>query len=395
MSKTICSLVAAVGFLCLAPGPAHGADAPKFLGANSCSASSCHGGGGQNQNQFLAWSLKDFHSQRPAATLTTARSKQIAAALDIKTPATDARCTACHAPLNQVPENRRGENYKISEGVSCESCHGPAENWLRAHTRTDWTHADRTVAGMRDLQNLYVRANTCVACHQNVDSDILAAGHPELIFELDGQSVAEPKHWRAEKNGNGVQAWLVGQAVALREMSWQLSREKSPTENQINRWRGLIWLTHRARQIEPSLPAPLDITFRPNTENFELVQKWSDDLAIAVAKLSWTDKLSQESLAVLANTSVDFSEAVPQPVNARRAERLVLALDRLVTALPELKKNEPVQSALNQLFKLAQSIPDFDSVKFAAALADFSRAVAQADPTVMLNATPASIPSRP
>jgi hypothetical protein len=100
-------------------------------------------------------------------------------------------------------------------------------------------------------------------------------------------------------------------------------------------------------------------------------------------------------LAVLANTSVDFSEAVPQPVNARRAERLVLALDRLVTALPELKKNEPVQSALNQLFKLAQSIPDFDSVKFAAALADFSRAVAQADPTVMLNATPASIPSRP
>jgi hypothetical protein len=128
VSKTICSLVAAVGFLCLAPGPAHGADAPKFLGANSCSASSCHGGGGQNQNQFLAWSVKDFHSQRPAATLTTARSKQIAAALDIKTPATDARCTACHAPLNQVPEDRRGENFKISEGVSCESCHGPAEN---------------------------------------------------------------------------------------------------------------------------------------------------------------------------------------------------------------------------------------------------------------------------
>jgi hypothetical protein len=47
------------------------------------------------------------------------------------------------------------------------------------------------------------------------------------------------------------------------------------------------------------------------------------------------------------------------------------------------------------MFKLAQSIPDFDSAKFAAALADFSRAVAQADPTVMLNATPASIPSRP
>src|SRR5665213_4200704 len=75
---------------------------------------------------------------------------------------------------------------------------------------------------MRDLQNLYVRANVCGAGHQNVDADILKAGHPELMFELDGQSVAEPKHWSAEKNGNGAQAWLVGQAVALREMSWQL-----------------------------------------------------------------------------------------------------------------------------------------------------------------------------
>ena len=65
---------------------------------------------------------------------------------------------------------------------------------------------DRTAAGMRDLQNLYVRANICVACHQNVDADILKAGHPELIFELDGKSVAEPKHWSAEKNGNGAQS---------------------------------------------------------------------------------------------------------------------------------------------------------------------------------------------
>ena len=243
VSKTICYpvtwLLTAVVF---AGGAARGADAPaKFLGANSCASSSCHGGGGANQNQFLVWSLKDFHSQRPVATLATARSKQIADALNIKDATADARCTVCHAPLREVPENLRGENFKVSEGVSCESCHGPAENWIRSHTRTDYTRADRTAAGMRDLQNLYVRANVCVACHQNVDADILKAGHPELIFELDGQNVAEPKHWRAEKNGNGAQAWLVGQAVALREMSWQLANEKSPTESEINRWAGVFW----------------------------------------------------------------------------------------------------------------------------------------------------------
>ena len=372
MSKTIYSHLAAglILGLGLACG---GAETPqKFLGANSCASSSCHGGGGAKQNQFLVWSLKDFHSQRPAATLTTARSKQIADALDIKDPAADARCTVCHAPLDSVPENLRGQDFKVSEGVSCESCHGPAENWLRAHTRTDYIRADRTAAGMRDLQDLYVRANTCVACHQNVDADILKAGHPELIFELDGQSVAEPKHWSTEKNGSGAQAWLVGQAVALREMSWQLANEKSSAEIEINRWRGLVWLVERAGKMDSTLPAPPDITFRPNEANFQLVQKWGDDLAMAAAKISWTEKSSQTTLSALANASVDFSEAVPQPVNARRAERLVLALNRLVAALPELKTNEPVQSALNQLFKLAQSVPDFDPKQFAAALEKFS-----------------------
>jgi hypothetical protein len=378
VSKTFCRhalfFFAGIFFTACA---ARGAETtPKFLGAASCANSSCHGGGGQNQNQFLTWSLKDFHSQRPFATLTTARAKQIADALDIKDATANARCTVCHAPLHEVPENLRGENFKISEGVSCESCHGPAENWLRSHTRHDYTRADRTAAGMRDLQNLYVRANTCVACHQNVDADILKAGHPELIFELDGQSVAEPKHWRAEKNGNGAQAWLVGQAVALREMSWQLANEKSSAEIEINRWRGLVWLVERAGKMDSTLPSPPDITFRPNEENFQLVQKWGDDLAMAAAKISWTEKSSQTTLSALANTSVDFSEAVPQPVNARRAERLVLALDRLVAASPEFNKNEPVQSALNQLFKLAQSIPDFDSKQFADALQKFSDAIA-------------------
>lgn len=343
----------------------------KFLGANSCASSSCHGGGSVNQNQFLVWSLKDFHSQRPVATLATARAKQIADAAGIVDPTTDERCTTCHAPLRDVPEGLRGKNFEAGEGVSCESCHGPAENWLRSHTRTDYTRDDRTAAGMRDLENLYVRANTCVACHQVISQPLLLAGHPELIFELDGQSVAEPKHWSAAKNGNGAQVWFVGQAVALREISWELAQEKSPAENEINRWRGLIWLMDRVCAIDPNLPKAPDTTFRPNLENFGLVQKWGDALAQAAAKLQWTDKQSQAALVALANTSEDFETTIPQPVQARRAERLVLALDRLVTA----QKNSQADAELNRLFQLAQSLPDFDPKTFAVALDKFSQTI--------------------
>lgn len=375
MSKTIYHPL--VAGLILALATAHGGEAPaKLLGANSCASSSCHGGGGAKQNQNLVWSLKDFHSQRPPATLATARSKQIADTLEIKDPTADARCTTCHAPLNSVPENLRGENFKVSEGVTCESCHGPAENWLRAHTRPDWTRADRTAAGMRDLQNLYVRANTCVACHQNVDADILKAGHPELIFELDGQSVAEPKHWSVEKNGNGAQAWLVGQAVALREMSWQIANEKLPAENEINRWSGLAWLLQVAT-TNSILNTPPPVEPDDPVKTAAIFQSGSDEIARAVAAAHWTDDMTRNYLFVLASSNEPLrAAALPQAVRARMAERLVLALDRLVAALPELKSNAPAQAALNQLFKLAQSVPDFDPKPFADALQQFSAAIA-------------------
>lgn len=370
VSKTIYHWIAAA--LIYAAAAARGADMPvKFLGANSCASTSCHGGGGAGQNQFLTWSLKDFHSQRPSATLTTARSKQIADTLEIKDPAADSRCTSCHMPLHEVPENLRGDYFNATEGVSCESCHGPAETWLRSHTRTDYTPTDRTAAGMRDLQNLYVRANVCVACHQTVSPPLLQAGHPELIFELDGQSVAEPKHWSAGKNGSGAQAWLVGQAVALRETSWELAGEKSPLENELNRWRGLVWLVARASENQPALPATPSPMFRPDEAGFQAAQKWADQLALKAAELPWTDDLTESILSALAKTAPDFAETVPPPVQARRAERLVLALDRLLAA----KNSHQANGELNQLFRLVQSLPDFDPNAFNAALQKFSQAV--------------------
>ena len=371
MSKTICHQLI-VGILCASAG-ARGADSPaKFLGANSCASSGCHGGGGAKQNQFLVWSLKDFHSQRPPATLTTARSKQIADALEIKDPSADARCTACHAPLHDVPENLRGENFRVSEGVTCESCHGPAENWLRSHTRHDFTRADRTATGMRDLQNLYVRANTCVACHQVVSLPLLKAGHPELIFELDGQSVAAPKHWSAGKNGNGAQAWLVGQAVALREMSWQLVQLPGVLElnqrrletNLLERIGSVSWVLHQA------VPdAPRDKKF---PEDYESVQSWADKLAKEKSEAVWTDEMAHKILFTLAASVESFRDtAVSNLTHARRAERLVLALDRLLVA----ENNHQADAELNELFKLAQSVPDFDPPQFAAALGKFSAAL--------------------
>jgi hypothetical protein len=334
---------------------------PKFLGANSCASSSCHGGGGQNQNQFLVWSLRDFHSQRPFATLTTARSKQIADALQIKDPAADTRCTSCHAPLHEVPSALRGSGFQVSEAVSCESCHGPAEHWLRSHTRADYTHANRVASGMRDLKNLYVRANTCVACHQTVAQPLLKAGHPALIFELDGQCVSQPKHWREKTNWHGAQAWLVGQAAALREMAWELTRGATGNENVSARADALLWLLEKLDESNASFP-------RLNSArgDYSGLQSAADKLARAAAEITWSAEMTSSILVALAKTGPDFRGDLPKQQHALRAERLVLALDRLATS-----PNRNADLHLKELFQLTQSLPDFDPARFSAALDQF------------------------
>jgi len=366
-----------VGFLPMpsaAAPPAGGSDAPKFLGAASCSSSGCHGGGGQNQNQYLVWSLKDFHSQRPFATLSTARSKQIADALQVKDPAAETHCTACHAPLVEIPQSRRGEGFQVSEGVSCESCHGPSAGWLRSHTRTDWTHSDRVHAGMRDLRNLYVRANNCVACHQTVETALLKAGHPELIFELDGQCVSEPRHWREKIALTGAQTWFVGQAVALREMSWQLSRETEPSEDLRHRWTALLWLMQKVDRLDKESPSLSGIPTQSSPQNCLATLKACDELAKHASISPWTDEMSRRALKALASTGNDFQQPLPKGQSqARRAERLVLALDRLLIARTPSQSAAAADSELNRLYKLAQSIPDFDASEFAAGLNQFFR----------------------
>jgi len=348
----------------------------RFLGTATCSSSGCHGGGGPTQNQFLVWSLRDVHAQRPAATLTTARSKQIADALQINDPAADLRCTTCHAPLQAVPIASRGEAFSASESVSCESCHGPAENWLRSHTRPDYTHADRTVAGLRDLKNLYVRANTCVACHQTVATALLQAGHPELIFELDGQSVAQPKHWRESADTSGAQMWFIGQAIALRELSWQLAGEPAPNEKLAARWSALLWLLQKLDGLGPEFSTLSGLSAETNAQNLRATLTVIDELAKRIAGNPWTDEMSRRALATLSATADDFQRpGLAMNYQARRAERLVLALDRLLSSRRNLPPNREADANLNRLFRLAQSLPEFNTMAFAEALNAFSKSL--------------------
>jgi hypothetical protein len=139
------------------------------------------------------------------------------------------KCLACHSL--DAPESQQARTF-VSEGVSCESCHGPASAWLGPHTTKGWTHAQSVQAGMFDTKDLVRRTEICLTCHLGtadkfVDHEMIAAGHPDLVFDLEAFSAAMPRHWHATTEADPfapVRSFAVGQLVHLRSSLERLAR---------------------------------------------------------------------------------------------------------------------------------------------------------------------------
>jgi hypothetical protein len=349
----------------IAIAPSHDA---QFIGSAGCKSSSCHGGAGEKRSQYITWSQQDFHA-RAYPVLVNARSARMAETLGLGQAQASGRCTVCHSPFQSVEPHRLTASAHTDEGVSCENCHNAAAaSWLRGHTRSDWSYAMRVSAGMRDLRSFYVRANTCVACHQNLDSDIAAAGHPDLRFDLDGQSVREPKHWRDDPS-TGAKAWLVGQAVALREMSWALANMQNPGPEAVAKWNGLVWLLGKVTAQQRRFVIIDGAGATSTHAEFIDIQQKADSIARSASEGdAFGSEFARATLQTLANTGSEFLQAQQsRDLLFRKADRLVTALFRLSVAAG-LEKDDAPGPEIQALLEAIQLPASFEPAGFAKAL---------------------------
>ncbi len=191
------------------------------------------------QNEYSTWVVKDKHAHA-FAVLTNPVAMRMAKILGIENVTKEQKCLTCHA-LNP-PEADRARTFDSTDGVSCESCHGPASNWLGKHTEKGWTH-EQSIAPefkMLDLRDPAHRAENCLTCHlgtaeKTVGHEMIAAGHPDLYFELASFTAAMPRHWIERSAGDhtkddpfaDVRMFAVGQAVQLREQLQRVARNSN------------------------------------------------------------------------------------------------------------------------------------------------------------------------
>ncbi len=99
---------------------------------------------------------------------------------------------------------------------------------------------------MYDTRNVIHRTEKCMECHLGtkdkfVDHEMIAAGHPDLFFELDSFSAVMPRHWKVPRESEpdkpaedgtwvGIRDWSTGQAVQLRaemeRLTWRAKGQR-------------------------------------------------------------------------------------------------------------------------------------------------------------------------
>ena len=408
-----------------------------YLGATACASNVCHGSiqprdvYDVRQDEYFIWLNQDRHAQA-YKVLFNEESALIGRNLKLPgKPYESAKCLDCH--VLSVSKDKQAQPLDLTEGVSCEACHGPAGGWLDKHTEEGWTHAMSVQAGMTDLRNLEMRAKNCLACHlgnnqKTVDHELIAAGHPDLIFELDNYSAVMPPHWmpfaaKRNKEGleetHGVRAWAVGQAVAFREGMLQLARrarsESWPEFAEMNCYachhalRDGEWRQVRGYKFKAGLPPWNPARYavlRQLVSTFALQERAQLDpqverLSGYIARLNTRPHLVASTATGLAETIARVIPKITQAqidnAAARRlvdrvandvsylleaevhsVEQAIMAVNSLVSSMarshPDLAKGK-VSQTIDQLYADVQDRERFDRNQFAQHMAELQRQI--------------------
>ena len=217
--------------LVISAEPTLGSGQARFTGTLSCASASCHArveplhqSGATQRQEYLHFRGGDPHA-RAGQRLSEPRYLNVLAQLAPDRPAQDvhlARCANCHDPLGKASE---AAHVPLGRGIGCESCHGPAGDWIAVHFERGIARQRLTQLGMADTKDALTRARACAACHvgsaaNDVNHDMYAAGHPPLLFEMGShQALIERKHWddrpRRDSDPNyEVELWAAGRIAS-------------------------------------------------------------------------------------------------------------------------------------------------------------------------------------
>lgn len=182
-------------------------DPKQVLGQEACEK--CHAA------EVATWKKTPHHT-----TFLTLHQKKEAADIAKKLGLSSIKrgqvCIECHYTPQAAAD---ASQVKAISGVSCESCHGSAEKWVKLHsdyggpaaTKAGESEAHKAqrisgsiAAGMRNPHNLYLVAQSCFRCHTVPNEKLVNIGKHKAgteNFELVAWSQGMVRHNFLESSG--------------------------------------------------------------------------------------------------------------------------------------------------------------------------------------------------
>jgi len=198
----LCGLLVVLG---LAAERTTASDPTKTLGPNACSE--CH------KAEAEAWQAS-HHFKTFREMPRRKEANEIAEKMGVQRIRSESMCLTCHYTM----QDKDSKKQPIA-GISCESCHGAGEDWIKVHSgysgkteKTEskaeaearWKLAD--AKGMIRPSSLYQLAKNCLGCHVVPQEDLVnKGGHTAgSAFELVSWSQGEVRHstWHSKGKAN-------------------------------------------------------------------------------------------------------------------------------------------------------------------------------------------------
>jgi hypothetical protein len=253
------------------------------LGPEACQQ--CH------KSEYEVWqktkhaeSFKDFHRDK--------KTGEVLKVVGGRSPKSSEVCVTCHYTTAQKDAGAKPDQVA---GPSCESCHGPASNWIKIHNdyggpgvkreQESPDHkakrlADAQKAGMVPPESKFDVVAACYGCHglgkANVDGaklgQMIEAGHPtNNDFEYIKFSQGQVKHrfYPPDTSKNQdltpqlkAEWYAVGQAAALVAATQSEKKTDNPKFQEAEKQR-----IAKAKEVLGKVPDAQKLLGQPTPEN--------------------------------------------------------------------------------------------------------------------------------
>lgn len=156
----------------------------KYVGVNTC-IGACHKSEAQG-NQYEVW--ENSKHSKAFLTLQTDAADSTAASLGYETPAAETKqCIKCHTLGIDFDESEFQNSFDLTQGVQCESCHGPGSEYKKLSVMKDSAEAVN-----KGLIIHTEKEKWCITCH-NPESPTYIPFDYEQLWEMIAHNKIKPE----------------------------------------------------------------------------------------------------------------------------------------------------------------------------------------------------------